>query len=78
MKGHCLTIKTGIFNPVLVSDKEYKYSITATEPLVRLILTQELTFDHTDPSTSVDHALSCMKEGFSGGANSGIQRISKE
>ena len=39
-----------ISNPVLVADKEYEYSITGTEPLVRLIMKQELTFDHADPS----------------------------
>ena len=35
--------------------------MTATEPLVRLIMKQELTFDHADPSTSIHAQLKAAK-----------------
>lgn len=34
-----------IFNPVTIAENEYRYSTTATAPLVTLIMEQKLTFD---------------------------------
>jgi hypothetical protein len=38
----------GIFDPVKTAPDEYRYSWAATEPLMRLILEQKLTFDGAD------------------------------